>query len=129
MGCQVLLQGIFPTQGSNPSPLHCRRILLPNEPPGNYHVHPSKLLFVIWMKHCSLKSSVFTISFFSQKLSQVFLSHFLQTILTLLFPQSVYQEANSNISQLRKNNYNYWIIPLKLPFPTKKLAQCPFSLY
>ena len=29
-----LLQGIFPTQGSNPGLPHCRRILLPAEPPG-----------------------------------------------------------------------------------------------
>ena len=27
MGCHALLQGIFPTQGSNPGPLHCRRFL------------------------------------------------------------------------------------------------------
>ena len=27
MGCHALQQGIFPTQGSNPSPLHCRCIL------------------------------------------------------------------------------------------------------
>ena len=27
MGCHALLQGIFPTQGSNPSLLHCRWIL------------------------------------------------------------------------------------------------------
>ena len=27
MGCRALLQGIFPTQGSNPGLLHCRRIL------------------------------------------------------------------------------------------------------
>ena len=27
MGCHVLLQGIFPTQGSNPSLLHCEWIL------------------------------------------------------------------------------------------------------
>ena len=30
-----LLQGIFPTQGSNPGLPHCRRIFLPAEPPGN----------------------------------------------------------------------------------------------
>ena len=29
-----LLQGIFPTQGSNPGLLHCRQIFLPSEPPG-----------------------------------------------------------------------------------------------
>ena len=27
MGCHALLQGIFPTQGSNPGLPHCRRIL------------------------------------------------------------------------------------------------------
>ena len=27
MGCHLLLQGIFPTQGSNPGLLHCRQIL------------------------------------------------------------------------------------------------------
>ena len=27
MGCHFLLQGIFPTQGSNPGLLHCRQIL------------------------------------------------------------------------------------------------------
>ena len=27
VGCQALLQGIFPTQGSNPGLLHCRWIL------------------------------------------------------------------------------------------------------
>ena len=27
VGCQALLQGIFPTQGSNPGLPHCRRIL------------------------------------------------------------------------------------------------------
>ena len=27
LGCHALLQGIFPTEGSNPGLLHCRRIL------------------------------------------------------------------------------------------------------
>ena len=31
MGCHFLLQGIFPTQGSNPGLLYCRQILLPSE--------------------------------------------------------------------------------------------------
>ena len=34
VGCHVLLQGIFPTQGSNPALSHYRRILFPSEPPG-----------------------------------------------------------------------------------------------
>ena len=33
VGCHVLLQGIFPTQGLNPSLLRCRQTL-PSEPPG-----------------------------------------------------------------------------------------------
>ena len=27
VGCHALLKGIFPTQGLNPGPLHCQRIL------------------------------------------------------------------------------------------------------
>ena len=34
VGCHALLQGIFPTRGSNPGLLHCRWIILPHEPPG-----------------------------------------------------------------------------------------------
>ena len=34
MGRHSLLQGIFPTQGSNPDLLHYRQIFLPAEPPG-----------------------------------------------------------------------------------------------
>ena len=32
VGCHALLQGIFPTQGSNPGLPHCRRILLAESP-------------------------------------------------------------------------------------------------
>ena len=34
VGCHFLLQGIFPTQQSNPGLLHCRQNALPSEPPG-----------------------------------------------------------------------------------------------
>ena len=34
VACHALLQGLIPTQGLNPSLLHCRLILLPSEPPG-----------------------------------------------------------------------------------------------
>ena len=34
VGCHALLQGISPTQGSNPGLWHCRRSL-PSEPPGS----------------------------------------------------------------------------------------------
>ena len=34
VGCHFLLQGIFPTQGSNPGLPHCRQMLLLFEPPG-----------------------------------------------------------------------------------------------
>ena len=36
MGCYFLLQGIFPTQGSNLGLLSRRQTLLPFEPPGKY---------------------------------------------------------------------------------------------
>ena len=34
VGCRALLQGIFPTQESNPGLPHCRPDSLPSEPPG-----------------------------------------------------------------------------------------------
>ena len=34
MGCHAAIQGIFPTQGSNPGLPHCRRTV-PSKPPGN----------------------------------------------------------------------------------------------
>ena len=42
-GCHFLLQGIFPTQGSNLGPLHCRQISSPTEPP------EEPRLDVIWL--------------------------------------------------------------------------------
>ena len=41
MGCHDLLQGIFPTQGSNPGLPHCRRIL--------YHLSHQGSPFLYWM--------------------------------------------------------------------------------
>ena len=38
VGCHFLLQGIFPTQGSNPGLLHSRQTLLTSEPPGKSKV-------------------------------------------------------------------------------------------
>ena len=35
VGCQSLLQGVFPTQGLNPGLLHCRRILYSLSPKGS----------------------------------------------------------------------------------------------
>ena len=37
VGCHVLLQGIFPTQGSNPGLLYCRRILYHLSHQGSIH--------------------------------------------------------------------------------------------
>ena len=39
VGCHFLLQGIFPTQGSNPGLLHYRQTLLPSESPGKSLLH------------------------------------------------------------------------------------------
>ena len=55
VGCHALLQGIFPTQGSNPGLLHCRRIL--------YHLShqgrpkPSFLQPVPWGARAASKTS------------------------------------------------------------------------
>ena len=66
-GCLAILQGIFPTQGSNPGLPHCRRILYqlshqgssPNTPP---MAKPRKSLdpfdvFVIWFLNVCWKTS------------------------------------------------------------------------
>ena len=42
VGCHFLLQGIFPTQGSNPGVPHCRHAL-PSEPPGKSLVGTSHM--------------------------------------------------------------------------------------
>ena len=39
MGCHVLLQGIFLTQGLNPGLLHCGANSLSSEPRGKHRVH------------------------------------------------------------------------------------------
>ena len=57
VGCHSLLQGIFPTQESNPGLLHCRQILYcqPARKPGSSHARdqthvscPGKWLFNHW---------------------------------------------------------------------------------
>ena len=47
VGCHALLQGVFPTQGSNPGLPHCRRILyrLSHQESPNY----TSLLFFSWL--------------------------------------------------------------------------------
>ena len=48
VGCHALLQGIFPTQGSNPGHLHCRQIL--------YHLsHEGSFVYVETCKICKCK--------------------------------------------------------------------------
>ena len=49
MGCHFLLQGIFPTQGSNPGLLHCRQILY--QP--SYKGSPKIQMTNKCMKRCS----------------------------------------------------------------------------
>ena len=44
VGCHALLQRIFPTQGSNPGLLHCRRILYQPSHQGR----PKKVLKCVW---------------------------------------------------------------------------------
>ena len=51
MGSHSLLQGMFPTQGSNPGLLHHRQIYLLSEPPGS-----SKITFLT-LEKCGANSS------------------------------------------------------------------------
>ena len=60
VSCHALLQGIFPTQGSNPGLLHCRQILSPLSHQGSPHVMSwcyctrcvsVRMYFVLWDIH------------------------------------------------------------------------------
>jgi len=53
-GCHALLQGIFPTQGSNPGLLHCRQFLYHLSHQENPHLFMGKLIW-IWPVNLSLK--------------------------------------------------------------------------
>ena len=60
MGCHFHLQGIFPTQGSNPGLPHCRLYpALPSEPPGKHNLRCSVRLshsvvpYSLWSLDCS----------------------------------------------------------------------------
>ena len=44
MGCPALLQGIFPTQGSNPGLPHCRKILYQLSHKG--HTHKETYIYI-----------------------------------------------------------------------------------
>ena len=48
VGCHSLLQGIFPTQGSNPALLHCRQISLPTELLGKSLRTPKEIIKQKW---------------------------------------------------------------------------------
>ena len=62
VGCHALLQGIFPTQGSNPGLPHCRWILLPSEPPGKpdikHNCPTKKKLEGLWKTLCAAPQCV-----------------------------------------------------------------------
>ena len=53
-GCHALLQGIFPTQVSNPGLLHCRQFLYHLSHQENPHLFMGKLIW-IWPVNLSLK--------------------------------------------------------------------------
>ena len=56
MGCHFLLQGIFPTQGSNPGLPHWKQMLLTSEPPGIIFIYSVFLYYCIAKFHHPLQS-------------------------------------------------------------------------
>ena len=62
MGCHFLLQGIFPTQGSNPDLLHCRQILylLSHQGSPNLFGLPSLIQASLHQPHCNIQLSMLT---------------------------------------------------------------------
>ena len=63
-GCHFLLQGIFPTQGSNPGLLHCRHVLYrlsyKGSPRANFSLH--KVGDQHCLKSCTLEALPLTLS-------------------------------------------------------------------
>ena len=53
VGCYSILQGIFPTQGSNPGLLHCRQILCHLSYRGGPKIHYFKVSFALTYFHVS----------------------------------------------------------------------------
>ena len=57
LGCHALLQGIFPTQGSNPGLLHCRQILCQlsyQGSPWSTHIYIHNMLSVVHSFLCCI---------------------------------------------------------------------------
>ena len=68
VGCHSLHQGIFPTQGQNPSLLHCRQILYRLSHKGNSLVFPSSIQLKVCCSHLKEKHrcfSTFLLPFFT----------------------------------------------------------------
>ena len=67
VGCHALLQGIFPTQGSNPGFLHCRQILYHLSHQGSplerrvVLIYIFSILFNVWFHRWQLDSHIFFI--------------------------------------------------------------------
>ena len=63
VGCHSLLQGIFPTQGSNQGLLHCKQILYHLRHQGRPYLCINKqyLSFSFWLTSLCIRATVFTI--------------------------------------------------------------------
>ena len=81
VGCHFLLQGILLTQGSNLSLPHCRKTLLPSEPPGKSHNGMSYC--ADWMTWHSPQIRIFVLAFTSSQHHTVYLSIFPKELGTL----------------------------------------------
>ena len=73
MGCHFLLQGLFPTQGSNLGLLHCKQVLLPSEPPG----YICKLYMYIQINNIEIEIKIYRAisTRFNQRTHIVFIRH------------------------------------------------------
>ena len=57
MGCHALLQGIFPTQGSNPGLPHCRQILYHLSHQGSPYLEQASSILALLLTHCGTLGS------------------------------------------------------------------------
>ena len=91
VGCYTLLQGIFPTQGSNPSLLHCRQIL--------YHLnHQGSPRILQWVAY------LFSRGIFPTQESNHGLLYFGQILYQLSYQRSPKTDIRSKKHLLMCNN-------------------------
>ena len=91
-----LLQGIFPTQGTNPGLLHCRWILYQLSYQGSILVHLSCFLFFKFFYQNIVDNNVVVISSVQPSDSVIHTYTYIYILFPILFPNRLLQNIESS---------------------------------